>query len=154
MWQNRQKCAQKQPFCGVLRGKMGKFHLQTPKITHRTQKTRFSIVNFLKRRFDRRVNFGGSRPARGRVFKIVFLDITGKLCYYIIYIWENSAQNCPIGGVCLTCTARMHLVKPPFTCARTPAEPERAGVLRALARGKQKQSTGKKVVNSCRRKRA
>ena len=114
----------------------------------------FLIVNFLQRRFDRRVNFGVFGKVADAFSKIVFLDIGGRLCYYIIYIWENSAQNCPIGGVCLTCTARMHLVKPPFTCARTPAEPERAGVLRAPVRSKQKQSTGKKVVNSCRRKRA
>ena len=106
---------------------MGKFCLQTSKMTLLPQKMPFLIVNFLKRRFDRRVNFGARGSASERIFKIVFLDIKGKLCYYIIYIWENSAQNCPIGGVCLTPLGEFALREVPFTRARTPADPERAG---------------------------
>ena len=82
--------------------KMGKFCLQMPNITSRAQKTASLIVNFLKRRFDRCMNSRAHKRTLNRFSKIVFLDITTKLCYYIIYIWENSAQNCPIGGVCLT----------------------------------------------------
>ena len=81
---------------------MSKYHLQSTKTVVWAQKMAFLIVNFLQRRFDRRVNFGVFGKVADAFSKIVFLDIGGRLCYYIIYIWENSAQNCPIGGVCLT----------------------------------------------------
>ena len=62
----------------------------------------FAFVNFLKRRFVLLVNLRRSEGVWKDFFEIVFLDNLCTLCYYIIYIWENSAQNRPIGGVCLT----------------------------------------------------
>ena len=90
-----------------------------PNITTRAKKTASSIVNFLKRRFDRRVNFGARGSASERIFKIVFLDIKGKLCYYIIYIWENSAQNCPFGGVLFDLLPSVTRTEPPSARAYT-----------------------------------
>jgi hypothetical protein len=81
---------------------MGKFHLQKAKMTFEGAKVPFEFVNFLKRRFVWGVNLEAFWKAWKVLFKIVFLDNSRALCYYIIYIWENSAQNCPIGGVCLT----------------------------------------------------
>jgi hypothetical protein len=153
VWQNRQKYAQKHPFEGFSKGKTGKFCLQMSKMTLLSQKMPFLIVNFLKRRFDRRVNFGARGSASERIFKIVFLDIKGKLCYYIIYIWENSAQNRPIGGVCLTLSVSLHSVKYPLRVRAHRRIPN----AQALANARTEQTktiTGKKVVNSCRRKRA
>ena len=66
------------------------------------QKAAVLFVNFLKRGFVFRVNLRGTKGREGDFFEIVFLDNFFCLCYYIIYIWENSAQNRPIGGVCLT----------------------------------------------------
>ena len=90
-------------------------------MTVKGEKVAFEFVNFLKRRFVLDVNSKAFWKVWKVFFKIVFLDNSRVLCYYIIYIWENSAQNRPIGGVCLTRPREMHLVKPPFTCARTPA---------------------------------
>ena len=100
--QNRQKCAQKPTFCRLKNRKMSKFYLQSANMTIFHQKTRFLFVNFLKRRFVFPVNLCPPRERWKDLFEIVFLDNFYALCYYIIYIWENSAQNCPIGGVCLT----------------------------------------------------
>ena len=133
---------------------MGKFCLQTAFLMLRLEKNVFLFVNFLKRCFVRRVNFGRFWRWRKMFFRIVFLDIPAQLCYYIIYIWENSAQNCPFGGVLFDSLARMHLVEPFSTRARPPAKPDRKGCFATPKRSKRKQSTGKKVVNSCRRKRA
>ena len=78
---------------------MGKFYLQTAKMKTMGKKVAFQFVNFLKRRFVRCVNLETFWQGRGDFFGIVFLDNFLPLCYYIIYIWENSAQNRPIGGV-------------------------------------------------------
>ena len=101
-WQNRQKYAQKRHFAGLFGTKMGKFCLQIAKMTAKALKMRISFVNFLQRRFVFLVNLSTSRGRWKDFFEIVFLDNFCVLCYYIIYIWENSAQNRPIGGVCLT----------------------------------------------------
>ena len=71
-------------------------------MTAEGKKADFKFVNFLKRRFVLGVNLDAFWKAWKVFFKIVFLDNSRALCYYIIYIWENSAQNRPIGGVCLT----------------------------------------------------
>jgi hypothetical protein len=99
---NRQKYAQKLHLLRALVAKMGKFRLQTANMTMFGQKTAISFVNFLKRGFVFRVNLDGARDGEGDFFGTVLLDNFFCLCYYIIYIWENSAQNRPIGGVCLT----------------------------------------------------
>ena len=72
----------------------------------------FAFVNFLKRRFVLLVNLRRSEGVWKDFFEIVFLDNSRALCYYIIYIWENSAQNCPIGGVCLTHLPKTFLAEP------------------------------------------
>ena len=133
---------------------MGKFCLQTTFLMLRLEKNVFLFVNFLKRCFVRRVNFGRFWRWRKMFFRIVFLDIPEQLCYYIIYIWENSAQNCPFGGVLFDLLARMHLVEPFSTRARPPAKPDRKGVLRHPNGANENNPRAKKVVNSCRRKRA
>ena len=81
---------------------MGKFHLQKAKMTFLSKKVGLEFVNFLKRGFVWGVNLAVFWKGWKALFKIVFLDNLFALCYYIIYIWENSAQNGPIGGVCLT----------------------------------------------------
>ncbi len=81
---------------------MGKFYLQKANMTLRSEKVSFEFVNFLQRRFVHRVNLGAFARRLRDTFEMFFLDNAGDLCYYIIYIWENSAQNRPIGGVCLT----------------------------------------------------
>ena len=81
---------------------MGKFCLQTANMTSFSKKIAFLFVNFLQRRFVLCVNSKGGEGDWEDFFEIVFLDNFFGLCYYIIYIWENSAQNRPIGGVCLT----------------------------------------------------
>ena len=115
-------------------------------MTISTPKTRFLFVNFLQRAFVLCVNLRGFLTWWKDLFEIVFLDNSCDLCYYIIYIWENSAQNRPIGGVLFDPLARSHLVKPPFTRARPPMQPDRAGVLRAPKREQTKTSTGKKLL--------
>lgn len=100
--QNRQKCVQKPPLTSVFEWKIGKLCLQTTNMTILMPKIRFLFVNFLQRRFVRLVNSPRSSGRWKDFFEIVFLDNSRVLCYYIIYIWENSAQNRPIGRVCLT----------------------------------------------------
>ena len=129
-----------------MRCKTGKFCLQWAKAAIIIRKNEFRIVNFLKIRFVRRVNFGVQWEFRKDFFRIVFLDIRAVLCYYIIYIWENSAQNRPIGGVLFDPLARSHLVKSLFTRARPPMQPDRAGASRAPEREQTKTSTGKKLL--------
>ena len=120
MWQNRQKHAQKRHFAGLFLPKMGKFCLQIAKMTSKVSKMRFLFVNFLKRRFVLPVNLQALRGEWKDFFEIVFLDNFRALCYYIIYIWENSAQNRPIGGVCLTRLPKTFLARSPLarTCRR------------------------------------
>ena len=71
-------------------------------MTFLSKKVGLEFVNFLKRGFVWGVNLAVFWKGWKALFKIVFLDNLCALCYYIIYIWENSAQNGPIGGVCLT----------------------------------------------------
>lgn len=124
--------------------KMGKFCLQMPNITSRAQKTASLIVNFLKRRFDRCMNSRAHKRTLNRFSKIVFLDITTKLCYYIIYIWENSAQNCPIGGVCLNCRRERISWSRSLRARARRHMPDRAGDLRTPKRRQTKAINGQK----------
>ena len=98
---NRQKHAQKPHIWAAKSVKMGKFGLQKPNMTILARKMMLLFVNFLQRRFVRHVNLPSFWVCWRDFFEILFLDINGKLCYYIIYIWENSAQNRPFGRVCL-----------------------------------------------------
>ena len=131
---------------------MRKLHLQNAKMTILLPKKRFLFVNFLQRGFVLLVNL---RDVKGRwkdFFEIVFLDKFRALCYYIIYIWENSAQNCPIGGVCLTHLPKTLLAEPLSARAYRRWRPTAKVICEHRRESKQKQSWAK-VLIFCRRKR-
>ena len=131
---------------------MGKFYLQTPKMAINDEKVRFEFVNFLKRRFVWGVNLKAFWKAWKVFFKIVFLDNSRVLCYYIIYIWENSAQNRPIGGVCLTHLPKTFLAEPLSARAYRRWRPTAKVICEHRRGSKQKQSWAKLLI-FCRRKR-
>ena len=78
-----------------LSRKMGKFCLQMSKMAVFLSKNDFPFVNFLKRRFVWRVNFGWCWGAWENFFEIVFLDIREVLCYYIMYILGKLCPKSP-----------------------------------------------------------
>ena len=123
---------------------MGKFHLQKAKMTFLSKKVGLEFVNFLKRGFVWVVNLTVFWKGWKVLFKIVFLDNSRALCYYIIYIWENSAQNGPIGGVCLTRCLECILAEPLPRVRKWAAAPDRDGDLRALKREQTKTISGQK----------
>jgi len=90
---NRQKYAQKPLFWRTEAVKMGKFCLQSSNLTTDDEKSVFGIVNFLKRRFVHRVNFGELLQQRRLFSKQFFLDIQNELCYYIIYIFGRTLSK-------------------------------------------------------------
>ena len=102
------------------------------------QKAAVLFVNFLKRGFVFRVNLGGTKGREGDFFEIVFLDNFFCLCYYIIYIWENSAQNRPIDGVCSARLPNVLREDAARAYVWAPA-PERVGDLRPSPRKQAKQ---------------
>ena len=150
--QNRQKSAQKPPFLGLSKWKKRKLHLQNAKMTILKKKTRFVFVNFLQRGFVFPVNWQRGGKGWKDFFEIVFLDKFRALCYYIIYIWENSAQNCPIGGVCLTHLPKTLLAEPLSARAYRRWRPTAKVICEHRRESKQKQSWAK-VLILCRRKR-
>ena len=117
---------------------MSKFHLQSTNMTDFLPKMRFLFVNFLQRHFVLLVNLPLFLNRWEDLFAIVFLDKFCGLCYYIIYIWENSAQNRPIDGVCSARLPNVLREDAARAYVWAPA-PERVGDLRPSPRKQAKQ---------------